>query len=283
MLDRNIYVHKKEAESINRLNSKLVSQEYRLQLIDFYRNFEENSILPDLIGKSVEVNEYQFKYVYDIIKKQANQLSIDIPKVYIYESFFYDVNAEGLDNPWIQISSKTLEDFTVKELEFAIGRQMCHIKENHIKYEILCEQFSKALGIVGQFGTEAISFIPGMAIVGGEALEVYSSSFKLTACQWSRVSEYTADNCAYLLCDDIEASISTIKKQVLNSKRLSDEMRLKSFINQSININKLESPVSVYSVLDEQIPYGPFRIKELIKFASKNSTKEYIRYQLNSI
>lgn len=276
MIDRKIYIHRKIEEVTNRLNNKLISEEYKDQLMDFYRRFEENSLLPDLIGKSVEVNEYQFSYIYDIVKKQAKKLTIDTPKIYIYESFFYDVNAEGCDSPWIQISSKTLEDFTDKELEFAIGRQMCHIKENHIRYEVLCEQFSKALGIVGQFGTQALSFIPGLSVVSGEALEVYASSFKLTACQWSRVAEYTADNCAYLLCNDLEASVSAIKKQILNSKKLSDEMKLKSFINQSININKLDSPVSIYSVLDEQIPYGPFRIKELIKFASKERTKNYM-------
>lgn len=274
---REIYIHKKEHEVTNKLNSKLISEEYKSQLIDFYRKFEENSLLPDLIGKSVEVNKYQFPDIYQIVKSQAEILGISIPKIYIYESFFYDVNAEGYDNPWIQLSSKTIEDCTEKELEFMIGRQMCHIKENHIKYEILCEQFSKALGIVSKVGTEAISFIPGMSTVSGEALEMYASSFKLTACQWSRISEYTADFCAYILCNDIEASISAIKKQILNSKKLSDEMKISNFINQSININRLDSPISIYSVLDEQIPYGPFRIKELIKFSSNSKTKEYLK------
>lgn len=277
MIDKSMYLHKKNKESTDRLNNKLVSKAYKEELIDFYKRFEEDSLLPDLIGKSVEVNEFQFPEIYEIVKEQSSKLNIGIPKIYVYESFYYDINAEGCENPWLQISSKTLEDFTKKELEFSIGRQLCHIKEDNIRYEVLCEQFSKALGIVGQFGTQALSFIPGLSMVSGEALEVYASSFKLTACQWSRVSEYSADNCGYLLCNDLESSISAIKKQILNSKKLSDEMKVASFIKQSVDINQLESPVSIYSILDEQIPYGPFRIKELIKFASSSTTKNNIK------
>lgn len=277
MITVDMYIHKMEKEATGNLDKRLISDYYKNQLIDFYRRFEESSLLPDLIGKSVEANEEQFSNIYYIINELSNKLSIKTPKVYIYESFFYDVNAEGYDEPWIQISSKTLEDFTESELKFSIGRQLCHIKENHIKYEILCEQFSKALGIVGQIGGSLVSPIPGMAVVSGEALEIYSSAFKLRACQWSRISEYTADNCGYLLCRDIDASISSIKKQILNSNKLANEMKLKSFIKQADHINSMESPISVYSILDEQIPYGPFRIKELLKFASSNNTKKCIR------
>jgi len=277
MINRNMYIHKKEDEVTKKLNESLISEEYKEQLIDFYRKFDEQMLLPDLVGKSVEINEYQFPHIYDIVKKQARILNIQIPKIYVFESFYYEVNAEGYDIPWIQLSSKTLEDFSKKELEFAIGRQMCHIKEDHIKYEILCEQFSKAIRIVGQVGVGAFSFIPAGSTITGEALEVYASRFKLTSCQWSRISEYTADNCGYLLCNDIEASISAIKKQIVNSKKLADEMKLSSFVEQTKTINSMNSDISRFSILDEQIPYGPFRIKELIAFSSSIRTKENIR------
>lgn len=276
MIERKMYIHKKEDEVTRNLDNKLISEEYKNQLIEFYKKFEEENLLPDLIGKSVEVNEEQFSELYKVVKKVCKISDTKIPKIYIYESFYYDVNAEGYDNPWIQISSKTLEDFTEKELEFAIARQVCHIKENHIKYEILCEQFSKALGIISQVGTNAVSFIPLASTISKEALDVYSSTFKLAACQWSRVSEYTADNFAYLVCNDINASVSEIMKQILNSKRLAEGMKLKSFLKQADVINSMTSPISIYSILDEQIPYGPFRIKELIGFASSIETKKNI-------
>ena len=98
----------------------------------------------------------------------------------------------------------------------------------------------------------------------------------MAACQWSRVSEYTADNFAYLICNDINASVSEIMKQILNSKKLAEGMKLKSFLKQADVINSMTSPISIYSILDEQIPYGPFRIKELIGFASSIETKKNI-------
>lgn len=47
-------------------------------------------------------------------------------------------------------------------------------------------------------------------------------------------------------------------------------------IKQADVINSMTSPISIYSILDEQIPYGPFRIKELIGFASSIETKKNI-------
>lgn len=281
MIDTGIYLHEREVEFEQRLNNKLISEQVKDELLDFYRRFEEETLLPDLVGKSVEVNEKQFPMIYNIINKHCSALNINIPKAYLYESFYYDVNAEGYDDPWIQISAKTIEDFTIKELEFMIGRQLCHIKNGHIRYEVMCEQFSKALSLAGQLGSDILSLLPGGGTLSSETMEVYAASFKIIASQWSRASEYSADNCGYLLCGDIKAAISAIKKQILNSSILANEMKLYNFINQSKRINEFDSVLSIYSVYDEQIPYGPFRVKELLSFASSQKAKRYIKESQN--
>ncbi|MBN2899783.1 MAG: M48 family metallopeptidase [Clostridia bacterium] len=275
MIQRRHYLHKDEDRMVKRLQKAMIIDSK--ELIEYYKKFEEEPLLPDLIGKTVEINEDQFPRVYTIVKNVAQSLDMVIPKIYTFESFFYDVNAEGLDRPWIKISSKTISDFSDKELEFLIARQMCHIKEDHIRYEVLCEQQSKLIMMASSYGSQAASPIPMGSIGVGEISDVASSKFKLVASQWSRVSEYTADFCAYMVCRDIKAAISAIKKTIVNSSSLADEMKLKSFLKQSDEILKLDSVMSQYSIFDEQIPYGPFRIKELIRFASSSDVKKALR------
>ena len=51
MLKRESYVHKDENDLINKLNNKLISEEYKNQLINYYKNFEEEMLISDLVGK----------------------------------------------------------------------------------------------------------------------------------------------------------------------------------------------------------------------------------------
>lgn len=267
--DYSKYKHPMEDNITQLLNKKLLSDEYCNQLIELYRNFELENLLPDLIGKSMEVTVNQMPKLHATVAKQAEILKMKLPKIYIFEGRYCDVNAEGLDEPWIQISTKTLEDYEDNELEFVLARQMIHIKLNHMKYEVLCEQFSQSIGIASQLGSSLIAFVPGGTVASKEAFEVYSAHFKLIASQWSRVSEYTADRCALILCQfDIKSAISAIKKQILNSRLLSDQMILREYLKQTDTILNLKTPVAKFSILDEQFPYGPFRIKELLGVAS---------------
>jgi Zn-dependent protease with chaperone function len=267
------YIHPMEEATTQLLKKKLISEEYCNQLLELYKNFELENLLPDLIGKSMEVTSVQLPKLYSIVKYQSELLEISMPKLYVFEGRYCDVNAEGLDNPWIQISTKTLEDYEDDELEFAVARQMSHIKLGHMRYEVLCEQFSQSLGIASQLGSSLIAFVPGGTVASKEAFEVYAAHFKLSASQWSRVSEYTADRCAFVMCQgNITAAIAAIKKQILNSRLLADEMRLPEYLKQTNAILDLKTPIARFSILDEQFPYGPFRIKELLGFAGSVST-----------
>lgn len=268
------FAHPKEQEATELLDNNLIGKEFCEQLIEMYKLFEEETLLPDLIGKTLEVNDEQFPELYTIFKNIADKLSMVVPKIYIFEGRYCDVNAEGLDTPWIQITTKMLEDFDEEELKFAIARQLVHIKLGHMRYEILCEQFSKSIGIASQLGGSMVNFIPGGSVASQEAFEVYAARFKLISSQWSRIAEYTADRCALMICDwNIKAAITAISKQVMNSSKLVEKMKIGSFVKQADAILELETAVAKYSIFDEQFPYGPFRIKELISFASLRSGK----------
>lgn len=49
------YIHPMEEATTQLLKKKLISEEYCNQLLELYKNFELENLLPDLIGKSMEV------------------------------------------------------------------------------------------------------------------------------------------------------------------------------------------------------------------------------------
>ena len=263
------YKHPLEDFVTKELEDRLISDSYKNQMIEMYKVFEEETLMPDLIGKAILVNESQMPNIYAPFAKFGQLLEMKVPPVYLFEGLYTDVNAEGLDKPWIQITARTLENCTAAELEYLIARQMVHIKLGHMKYEILCEQFTKSSGIATQYGSSLVSFFPGASTLTQGASELYSLNFRLLTSRWSRVSEYSADRCALVLIGwDIETALGAIKKQIFNSKLLADNLKLSGYLRQTEAILSLKSPVAKYSVMDEMYPYGPFRMKELISFAS---------------
>lgn len=259
------YVHPQENEIRKRLDDNLISDEYCNQLLENYKLFDLEKELPDYIGKCLEVNEYQFPQIYEIVKDLSGRIGITIPTIYIYESYYFATDVEGLDKPWLQIPTKSIENFEPAELRYIIARELTHIKLDHMKYEVLCEEFAKNLNMATNVLT-----IPGFETASRQAFEIYASRFKLISANWSRVTEYTADRCALAVCEwDIKSAVSAILKQILNSNIMTQNTDLPSFLAQTESIMSFTTNAAKYTRMDELAPYEPFRLKELIAFAGK--------------
>lgn len=271
-IEIDMYKHKLEDDCLKDMKKAVFCEE---TFINYHKNFVEEAALPNLIGNSIKVTEKQFEKVYSMTAEMCNVLNMEQPDIYVYKDFCYHVSAEGLNKPLIQISASTLEDFNKDELRFLIGRELAHIKSGHMYWKILMEQCINA--------PKLISNVPGAEIanlVGGiEGLEM---GFKIIMYKWNRVTEYSSDACGYLLCGNIEAAISSIKKLVLNNKFLANELNLSEYIKQGNLLEKCTSNMAKYSKLDEMVPYGSFRIKELLRFASSSKTKEIVKELRNS-
>ena len=263
------YIHPQEPEVTQRLDSNLISDEYCNQMMENYRLFQLETELPDYIAKCLEVNEVQLPQIHKIAKEIAEKLDMDLPTIFVFESYYFNTSAEGLDQPWIQISTKTLENFEEDELRFVIAREMAHIKLGHMKWKVLCEEFAKNIELASQVIT-----VPGLAVTSQQAFDIYADRFKLIAANWNRISEYSADRCALAICDwNIKAAISAILKQILNSSVLAKNVNLSSFLKQTDAIMSFTTNAAKFTRMDEAMPYGPFRLKELIAFASLENLK----------
>ena len=172
---------------------------------------------------------------------------IEQPEVYVYEDYYYGAESYGISKLWIELSAKTIQDFTKEELTFVLAREIYKIADGVTKQKTMMEQRFKAIRQMSPDEFEQVS--------------------KLSFYHWYRLANYSADNYGYLMCGSIKSSINAILMMVLNSKMLAGQVDVKEFIGQASEINKLDDMVYKHTKADESIPYAPHRIQNLLAYA----------------
>lgn len=212
-----------------------------------YDNIEYKNRQPDLLGKTVRVTEKQFHNVWEIMNELCQEENgLAIP-VYVYEEAYYGAESYGISNPWIEISAKTIADFSYEELKFVLAREVYKVSDGVTRQKTMMEQRFKYI----------------KSITSNDLEEISRSAFY----HWYRLANYTADNYGYLSCGGIRASVYAVIKIVLNSIELAKQVEIKEFISQASEINKLDDVTYNHTKADEPIPYAPHRVQNLLAYA----------------
>lgn len=234
----------------------------------YYQEFDEKIKKPDLYGKTVKVSSKQFKNVFRILTSLAKEMQMEVPEVFVYENFYYEIESYGTDKPWIEVSAKTIADFGEDELRFLFAREFFKIKNAITELYMVCEQSLKIIN-------ENLNIVLFSDSV--------SKIFKVKYAQWSRICQFSADNYAFLYTKSIgDTNIGNLKTcliviltMILNNRKLVETINLTEYLNTASEINRMDDPVSIYTKNDEKMPYGQYRIKNLIRFASLTETIDY--------
>ena len=243
-MDRAKYIHKNQDEAFSQYKHGISFQK------DIEKIYEENSYKlrqPDLLGKTVKITNKQFPEIYRLMSEMAKNDNMECPPVYVYEDYYYGAESYGISKPWIEISAKTIQDFSENELKFVLAREFYKIKDGVTKQRTMME-----------------TYFNGMRLVAPNEFEEIS---KFAFYSWYRLTNFTADNYGYLTCGSIKNSINAVLKMVLNSGVLASQTDVKEFIGQASEINMLDDDTSNYTKADESVPYAPHRIQNLLAFA----------------
>lgn len=246
MLDKKYYIHVGTDAAFEKYNEESAIGE---DIEKVYKAIEYPMKRPDLLGKTLLVTDRQFSGIYRMVRTLCTFLEMEIPEIYVFEDFFYGLESYGMGEYWIEISAKTIRDFTDKELEFLFARELYKIKYGVVYQTMLKNQIFQLQ-----------SSIPAVG-------EIVKKTSKMTFNHWCRLENYTADNFGYLMCRDLTACVNAIAGMVLNSKSMLAEMDMGAFISQASEINKLDDTVSNYTKADEVLPYAPYRVESLMAYA----------------
>lgn len=274
IFDKKDYIHKNEERAKKSLNEWINGED---ALVNYYRKVEQGKRWPDLLGKTIEVSETQFLQIFNIVRKICKVMRISPPRVFVYEDLYYRAETEGIDFKWIELSAPLVNDFTEGELTFVLARELARIHADHIRLEVIARSAIQV--------SEYIENVPGVNLLnlvyGPEIYKAYlNAHFK----RWSRISTYTTDACGYLFCGSIHSSISAMMKLIINEPNLVKQLDIIKYINQAKEIEALKETVMVGSKLDEELPYGPYRILELLRYASSvhaKKVRERLEYEVD--
>ncbi|MQN01064.1 MAG: hypothetical protein DUD27_07710 [Lachnospiraceae bacterium] len=244
-MERKDYVHPLQDAAFEKYKDGVSFQK---DIENTYDNVEYKSRRPDLLGKTVRVTEKQFHNVWEIMEDiYRHESRSTVVPVYVYEEYYYGAESYGISNPWIEISAKTIADFSEEELRFVLAREVYKITDGVTKQKTMMEERFK--------GIKAL------------APEEFEEVSKLSFYHWYRIANFTADNYGYLSCGSIKASVYAVLKMVLNSVALAEQVDIKEFIAQASEINELNDVFYNHTKADEPVPYAPHRLQNLMAYA----------------
>lgn len=243
MMERSVFIHAGQDEAYSQYEGGVMFQE---DIEKVYDEIDYKVKLPDFLGKTVRVSEKQFPKLFQMVGDMAKEAGISSPAVYVYEDYYYGAESYGISNFWIEVSAKTIQDFTDRELQFVLAREIYKIADGVTKQRTMMEERFK---VIHQIAPDQLE-----------------KSSRLSFCHWYRLANYSADNYGYLMCGSVKSSVDAVLKMVLNSVMLAEQVDVKEFISQASEINRLDDMVLNYTKADEFVPYAPHRIQNLLAY-----------------
>jgi hypothetical protein len=244
IMERSCYINQRQDEAYTLYQDGVAFQK---SVESVYDEIDFKIKLPDFLGKTVKVTQKQFPEVYRIVSELSADMNIESPTVYVYEDYYYGAESYGISHYWIELSAKTIQDFSEAELRFLIAREIYKIADGVTKQKTMMEERFKVIRQTAPNEIEEMS--------------------KLSFYHWYRFTNFSADNFGYLMCGSMKTAVQTILKLVLNSVMLSEQVDIKEFIGQASEINRLDDTVYNYTKADESAPYAPHRIQSLLAYA----------------
>jgi len=184
------FQHPKEEASLNALKKangidRLVKKFYDLGV--------ENIIKLQYTGSSLKLSKKSFPNLFQLTETACEILDVSsIPELYVHRSEQFTVTTLGVEKPMIAISTECLDKLSNQELLFLIGRQVAHIRCQHILYQE-----------IGFIFPELMDALSGITL---GLSSVLSSGLKYTLFHWAQMAEYTADRGGLLVCQDVHVT-----------------------------------------------------------------------------
>lgn len=255
----------------NKLRGWFVAED---SFLEYFEEVEEEGALPDLYGKNLLVSKTQFSNIFNIVEEIASFLKIKPPLCFIYDSQKYLIDSEGIGIPRLEISSRLVKDFNAMELKHVLAKEIFHIKKEHIREEVLCDKTMNLFDVIPN--------LPGINLVksfgGGIAAEATAFHFKNIAFNWFKLACYSAENFAITFTGSIKDSINATLLMIFNEREMVDSIDINNYLNQIDKIESCIGPNATIEKINEVIPYGPYRVLNMLRFVLTNNGRVLFSY-----
>ncbi len=171
------------------------------------------------------------------------------PQLYVAQNPIANAGAVGFAQPFIVISSGTLELLEPDEERFILAQQLGHIMTGRTTYRTI------AL-IVLFFGMSALPLLASIALL----------PFQLALLEWYRTSELSADRAGMLGTQDPRASLMTFLKMA-GGRAAGDTINLDAYLDQAaeyeVGGSAWDSVLKALNTALRELPFHTVRAGEL--------------------
>jgi Zn-dependent protease with chaperone function len=208
--------------------------------------FSERRLRMMYLASAVRVDETQFAGVHALYVDAARVLDITpLPQLFISQDPRVNAWALGLDNPFIVITTGTLDLLDDDELRVVLGHELGHVLSGHALYSSVL------------FTLMRISGVSNAIPLGGIGLRAIVTALK----EWYRKAELSCDRAGLLVSQD-PGAVTRVQMKMAGGARVAD-MDLRAFLAQAEEYESTgdarEGVIRILNLLDATHPFAVVR------------------------
>jgi Zn-dependent protease with chaperone function len=214
-------------------------------------HWSEPYLLGNLEGTAVQVTAKQFPQLRRLADTCQRILHLPPTEVFIQHSASLSASAIGSEKASaVVLTSGLVENLNERELLFVLGREMGHIRAEHMFYLNMVKLFTDS---------RILQSIPFFS----EGLRAFVVLFLLP---WQRKSQVTADRAGLLCCQNRLTAIKALIKMTLGAKSLYDKVDIEAFLGQADEVATRRFSVRNMGEYMSGSPFVTSRVRELEDF-----------------
>ena len=249
------YEHPFDRESLNRLEGTRGLEMLTQKVLDYGL---EKYLHIKHTGDNIQVTQENIPEIYELLLEACEILDVDeVPELYINLEDKIRSFTSGEKRRIIVLSSGCIDLLNEAELLFVIGRELGHIKSNHVLYRMMAE----SIQVVSQL-------ISDVTLGIGNLL---SMPLKIALMHWFRMSEFTADRAGLLCCQDEEVAAQAFIKIAglplkYHGQVTSDHLRRQAEEFDDIQETTFDKLIRFAASYENSQPFTIIRASQLFKW-----------------
>ncbi len=259
------YEHPFDRQALDRLERtpglELLTQKVLDNGLEAYLNIKHT-------GDNLRVTARNIPELHRILVEACSLLGMtEVPGLYLHLNDKIDSFSSGQKKRIIVLSSGAVDLLSDDELLFVLGRELGHIRSNHVLYR----EMADSLALVSQV-------VSDLTLGIGNLL---SLPIKVALMHWYRMSEFTADRAGLLACQDIDvAAQAFIKMAGLPSKyygRITTaDFRQQTAAFSEIEIKSFDSVIRFIAGYENPQPFTVIRGTQLFAWVEEGAYQQTI-------
>lgn len=249
------YEHPFDKESLDRLERTRGLDLLTQKILDY--GFEKYLLIKHT-GGNIRVTGKNIPELHNILKEACRIVEMPVvPELYIQREDNITAFTSGEKRQIIAISSGAIESLTDDEILFLLGRELGHIRSNHVLYRMIAE----SLRVVTQL-------ISDVTLGVGNLL---SMPLQIALMHWYRMSEFTADRAGLLTCQNPEVAASALIKtaglpEKYQGRVSTDDLRMQAADFDGIPENTFDKLIRFAAGYENPEPFTIIRASQLFQW-----------------